>query len=339
MMQKAHGGVVDFMSTCGNTCEIQRSAVQDIMTSTSLALSAYTQNESIPSSAENSYKYSSISSTSECTSYSTPSPTATALHSDVFYRQSSQPLLPPTTQAPTISNYNYSRSMSAQPNNYHMDSSYSHPSIYHTHSAPVEQYSAPPSTFSPTSGYVKSEPIDFYPASENTLSSAPSSPESVFDDYQHGLSYCGATKSSRRANQVCKTPPHERPHACPVETCERRFSRSDELTRHIRIHTGQKPFQCKICLRAFSRSDHLTTHVRTHTGEKPFSCDICGRKFARSDEKKRHSKVHIKQRVKKERLAAAQNNIDPLSISCSASWGHNPAMNIPMQMPTVSPNY
>ncbi|XP_006022430.2 E3 SUMO-protein ligase EGR2 [Alligator sinensis] len=75
-------------------------------------------------------------------------------------------------------------------------------------------------------------------------------------------------------NRPSKTPPHERPYACPVESCDRRFSRSDELTRHIRIHTGQKPFQCRICMRNFSRSDHLTTHIRTHTGEKPFACDI-----------------------------------------------------------------
>uniref|UniRef100_G3Q265 Early growth response protein n=1 Tax=Gasterosteus aculeatus TaxID=69293 RepID=G3Q265_GASAC len=96
-----------------------------------------------------------------------------------------------------------------------------------------------------------------------------------------------------------KTPPHERPYACPVETCDRRFSRSDELTRHIRIHTGQKPFQCRICMRNFSRSDHLTTHIRTHTGEKPFACEICGRKFARSDERKRHTKIHLRQKDKK----------------------------------------
>lgn len=75
-------------------------------------------------------------------------------------------------------------------------------------------------------------------------------------------------KPRKYPNRPSKTPVHERPYACPVENCDRRFSRSDELTRHIRIHTGQKPFQCRICMRSFSRSDHLTTHIRTHTGEK-----------------------------------------------------------------------
>ncbi|KAJ1526352.1 hypothetical protein ONE63_009501 [Megalurothrips usitatus] len=115
-------------------------------------------------------------------------------------------------------------------------------------------------------------------------------------------------KPRKYPNRPSKTPVHERPYACPVENCDRRFSRSDELTRHIRIHTGQKPFQCRICMRSFSRSDHLTTHIRTHTGEKPFSCDVCGRKFARSDEKKRHAKVHLKQRMKKEKLSSSSNS-------------------------------
>ena len=108
-----------------------------------------------------------------------------------------------------------------------------------------------------------------------------------------------SVKPRKYPSRPSKTPVNERPYACPIEACDRRFSRSDELTRHIRIHTGQKPFQCRICMRSFSRSDHLTTHIRTHTGEKPFSCDVCSRKFARSDEKKRHAKVHLKQKLKR----------------------------------------
>ncbi|XP_075785289.1 early growth response protein 4 [Pelodiscus sinensis] len=104
-----------------------------------------------------------------------------------------------------------------------------------------------------------------------------------------------------KCSSKCFCPkPHEKAFTCPVESCIRRFARSDELNRHLRIHTGHKPFQCRICLRNFSRSDHLTTHVRTHTGEKPFSCDVCGRRFARSDEKKRHGKVHLKQKARTE---------------------------------------
>lgn len=115
----------------------------------------------------------------------------------------------------------------------------------------------------------------------------------------------GAPRLSRGGRRAPgKSGPKAKPFPCSVQGCERRFSRSDELNRHVRIHTGQKPFQCTICARSFSRSDHLTTHTRTHTGEKPFSCDVCGKRFARSDERKRHGRVHVKQQLRAQMMAA-----------------------------------
>ncbi|XP_078008602.1 Krueppel-like factor 4 isoform X4 [Phascolarctos cinereus] len=56
----------------------------------------------------------------------------------------------------------------------------------------------------------------------------------------------------------------EKPYHCDWEGCGWKFARSDELTRHYRKHTGQRPFQCQKCDRAFSRSDHLALHMKRH---------------------------------------------------------------------------
>lgn len=56
----------------------------------------------------------------------------------------------------------------------------------------------------------------------------------------------------------------EKPFICTWEGCNWRFSRSDELARHNRMHTGVKPFVCKYCQKGFSRTDHLNKHITIH---------------------------------------------------------------------------
>jgi hypothetical protein len=58
-------------------------------------------------------------------------------------------------------------------------------------------------------------------------------------------------------------------HACDTlmtSSFLNRFNQRSQLTVHMRVHTGERPYSCKICSRAFSHSTALKLHLRMHTG-------------------------------------------------------------------------
>ena len=54
-----------------------------------------------------------------------------------------------------------------------------------------------------------------------------------------------------------------------LSSCQTRFSETGALKGHEKVHTGAKPFECKICGKIFVRNQHLKAHVVTqHAKDK-----------------------------------------------------------------------
>ncbi|XP_049944453.1 uncharacterized protein LOC126426603 [Schistocerca serialis cubense] len=74
--------------------------------------------------------------------------------------------------------------------------------------------------------------------------------------------------------------------------CHRVFERRGISNRHVRLHAGERPYDCHVCHKTFVRSSNLREHLLLHTGQRPYRCSFCLKAFTASSKLRKHLRVH-----------------------------------------------
>ncbi|XP_055371231.1 uncharacterized protein LOC129605474 [Condylostylus longicornis] len=98
-------------------------------------------------------------------------------------------------------------------------------------------------------------------------------------------------------------------YVCPI--CEVVSATPHEFTNHIRSHNyssgDTENFTCRICSKVLSSASSLDRHVLVHTGERPFNCKYCHLTFTTNGNMHRHMRTH-KQHPHQKRRSSNNNN-------------------------------
>uniref|UniRef100_UPI00403887D6 zinc finger protein 236 isoform X1 n=1 Tax=Callospermophilus lateralis TaxID=76772 RepID=UPI00403887D6 len=116
----------------------------------------------------------------------------------------------------------------------------------------------------------------------------------------------------------------EKPYKC--EECGKSFTVKSTLDCHVKTHTGQKLFSCHVCSNAFSTKGSLKVHMRLHTGAKPFKCPHCELRFRTSGRRKTHMQFHYKpdpKKVRKPVTRSSPEGLQPASLLSPSSTDPN----------------
>ncbi|XP_046385909.1 zinc finger protein 37-like [Ischnura elegans] len=83
-------------------------------------------------------------------------------------------------------------------------------------------------------------------------------------------------------------------HVCPV--CNAHVKQRSAFLEHMRAHTGERPFQCKLCPSSFACPARLTVHINSVHAPRSFPCDKCSKVFQTKHHLLRHRIIHTNER-------------------------------------------